>query len=83
MDINFDKLAIVIIDEFESDRECSGRNEIVKGMEHVLNKYTSGHDREIIDQMLMTFTGWTLQILLKRQKKYQTKKLKNYKIRIL
>ena len=42
MDINFDKLAIVIIDEFESDRECSGRDEIVKGMKYVLNKYTSG-----------------------------------------
>ena len=38
MDINFDKLAIVIIDEFESDRECSGRDEIVKGMKYVLNK---------------------------------------------
>ena len=78
MDINFDKLAIVIIDEFESDRECSGRDEIVKGMKYVLNKYTSGHDREIIDQMLMTFTGWTLQTLLGK-----AKKLKNYKIRIL
>lgn len=27
MDINFDKLAIAIIDEFESDREYSGRDE--------------------------------------------------------
>lgn len=52
MDINFDKLAIAIIDEFESDREYSGRDEIVKGMEYVLNKYTSEHDREIIDQAL-------------------------------
>lgn len=68
MNINFDKLAIAIIDEFESDRESSGRNEIVKGMKYVLNKYTSGHDREIIDQMLMTFTGWTLQILLEKAK---------------
>ena len=66
MDINFDKLAIVIIDEFESDRECSGRDEIVKGMEYVLNKYTSEHDRDIIDQMLMTVTGWTLQTLLEK-----------------
>lgn len=39
---------------------------IVKGMEYVLNKYTSEHDREIIDQMLMTFTGWTLQTLLEK-----------------
>ena len=66
MDINFDKLAIAIIDEFESDREYSGRDEIVKEMEYVLNKYTSEHDREIIDQMLMTFTGWTLQTLLEK-----------------
>ena len=50
----------------KSDRECSGRSEIVKGMKYVLDKYTSEHDREIIDQMLMTFTGWTLQILLKK-----------------
>lgn len=35
-------------------------------MEYVLNKYTSEHDREIIDQMLMTFTGWTLQTLLEK-----------------
>ena len=69
MDINFDKLAIVIIDEFESDRECSGRDEIVKGMKYVLNKYTSGHDREIIDQMFMTFTGWTPQTLLGKANK--------------
>lgn len=68
MDINFDKLAIAIIDEFESDRECSGRSEIVKGMEYVLDKYTSEHDREIIDQMLMTFTGWGLSILLDKAK---------------
>lgn len=66
MDINFDKLAIAIIDEFESDREYSGRDEIVKGMKYVLSKYTSGHDREIIDQMLMTFTGWALQTLLEK-----------------
>lgn len=75
MDINFDKLAIAIIDEFESDRECSGRNEIVKGMKYVLDKYTSEHDREIIDQMLMTFTGWTLQILLEKAKEISNEEI--------
>lgn len=38
-------------------------------MKYVLNKYTSGHDREIIDQMFMTFTGWTLQTLLGKANK--------------
>ena len=60
---------MLLLTSFESDRECSGRDEIVKGMKYVLNKYTSGHDREIIDQMLMTFTGWTLQTLLGKANK--------------
>lgn len=78
MDINFDKLAIAINDEFESDRECSGRDEIVKGMEYVLDKYTSEHDREIIDQMLMTFTGWRLSMLLDKAKDISDDEIKDY-----
>lgn len=78
MDINFDKLAIAIIDEFESDRECSGRDEIVKRMEYVLDKYTSEHDREIIDQMLMTFTGWRLSMLLDKAKDISDDEIKDY-----
>lgn len=62
--IDYDKLALSIIDEYESDRQESGRKELVKGMRYILSQYKSDHDREIIDQMLMTFTGWDLNTLL-------------------
>ena len=39
--INYAKLAVTIIDEYESDRMESGKNEIESGMEYVLDKYTS------------------------------------------
>lgn len=64
--IDYDDLACVIIDEYESDRMESGRKEIVKGMKYVLNKYSSEHDREVIDEMLMTFTGYRLETLIKK-----------------
>lgn len=64
--INYDKLAIAIINEWESEREESGRSELVKGMRYVLEKYESEHDREIINEMLMTFTGWNLNSLLEK-----------------
>lgn len=66
--IDFDQLACEIIDQYESDRQASGRNEIVGGMKHVLEKYTDKHDREIIDEMLMTFTGWKLSTLVELSK---------------
>ena len=67
--INYAKLAVTIIDEYESDRMESGKNEIESGMEYVLDKYTSEHDREIIDEMLMTFTGWNLETLIQKSEK--------------
>lgn len=67
--INYDKLAVAIINEYESDREESGRKEIRKGMRYILEKYESEHDREIIDEMLMTFTGWNLDSLIKKAEK--------------
>lgn len=67
--INYDKLAVVIINEYESDREESGRKEIRKGIRYVLEKYESEDDREIIDDMLMTFTGWNLDSLIKKAEK--------------
>ena len=66
--IDFDQLACEIIDQYESDRQESGRKEIVCGMKHVLEKYTEKHDREIIDEMLMTFTGWELATLVEMSK---------------
>lgn len=67
--IDFDKLAVSIIEAYESDREESGRSELAKGMEYVLDKYKSDHDREIISEVLMAFTGYSLDTLLKMQTK--------------
>lgn len=67
--IDFDKLAVSIIEAYESDREESGRSELAKGMEYVLDKYKSDHDKEIISEMLMAFTGYSLDTLLKMQTK--------------
>ena len=64
--IDYDKLAIAIITEWDSDREESGRKELVKGMSYILSKYQTEEERGIIDDMLMTFTGWTLRTLLKK-----------------
>ena len=35
-------------------------------MKYVLDKYKSEHDKEIIDEMLMTFTGWNLETLIQK-----------------
>lgn len=67
--IDFDKLAVSIIEAYESDREESGRSELAKGMEYVLDKYKTDHDREIISEVLMAFTGYSLDTLLKIQTK--------------
>jgi hypothetical protein len=67
--IDFDKLAVSIIEAYESDREESGRSELAKGMEYVLDKYKSDHDREVISEMLIAFTGYSLDTLLKMQTK--------------
>ena len=64
--IDYDKLAIAIINEWDSDREESGRKELVKGISYILSKYKTEEERGIIDDMLMTFTGWTLRTLLKK-----------------
>nr|WP_270249074.1 hypothetical protein [Coprococcus catus] len=67
--IDYAKLAVVIINEYESDRAESGRKEIRKRMKYVLDKYKSEHDKEIIDEILMTFTGWNLETLVQKSEK--------------
>ena len=64
--IDYDELACVIMDAYESDRAESGRKEIVKGLKYTLQKYQTAHDREIIDDMLMNFTGYTLETLVEK-----------------
>ena len=66
--IDYAKLAIAIINEFESDREKSGRREIERGMKYLLNKYTAKNERKIIDDVLMTLTGWNLKTLLEESR---------------
>ena len=66
--IDFDQLACEIIDQYENDRQETGRKELVRGMKRVLEKYTDKHDREVIDDMLMTFTGWKLSTLVEMSK---------------
>lgn len=67
--IDFDKLAVSIIEAYESDREESGRSELAKGMEYVFDKYKTDHDREVISEVLMAFTGYSLDTLLNIQTK--------------
>ena len=64
--IDYAKLAVVIINEFESDREESGRREIERGMRLLLSKYVSKNERKIIDDIFMTLTGWNLKSLLEK-----------------
>lgn len=64
--IDYDAFACVIMDAYESGRAESGRKEIVKGMKYTLQKYQTAHDREIIDDMLMNFTGYTLETLVEK-----------------
>lgn len=67
-EFDYKKLAITIIREFVTDRMESGEKEVEKGMRYILKKYTNQHDREIIDDILMTFTGWSLDSLLEKSK---------------
>lgn len=64
--INFEKLAVAIINGFENDREESGRKEIVRGMKYVLEKHQAESERRVIDDMLIIFTGWSLESLLEQ-----------------
>lgn len=64
----FVDISKIDFDQYESERFESGRKELVKGMEYVLSKYNDPHDREVIDEMLMTFTGWKLSTLVEKSK---------------
>lgn len=64
--VNFDKLAIAVINEFESEREESGRKELVKGLKHLLDKYQSNREKEIVSETLISLTGWSLESLLEK-----------------
>lgn len=63
-DINYDKLAVAIIDAYDSDRMESGRKELVRGMRYVLDKYQKEEELQVVDDMLIAFTGYKLDTLL-------------------
>ena len=63
-DINYDKLAIAIIEAYDSDRMESGRKELVRGMRYVLDKYQKEEELQVVDDMLIAFTGYKLDTLL-------------------
>ena len=64
--VNFDKLAIAVINEFESEREESGRKELVKGLKYLWDKYQSSREKEIVSETLVSLTGWSLDSLLEK-----------------
>lgn len=64
-DVDYAKLALAIIDAYESDRIESGASELEKGMRYILQKYHDQNSREIISEVLMSLTGWSLDTLQK------------------
>ena len=63
-EINQDKLAVAIIDAYDSDRMESGRKELVRGMRYVFEKYQKEEELQVVDDMLIAFTGYKLDTLL-------------------
>lgn len=63
-DINYDKLAVAIIEAYDSDRMESGRKELVRGMRYVFEKYQKEEELQVVDDMLIAFTGYKLDALL-------------------
>lgn len=76
--INFDKLAIAIINEFESEREDSGRKELVSGLRFLLNKYQSESEIQIISETLISLTGWSLETLLEKAEEISDEELEDW-----
>ena len=76
--INFDKLAIAIINEFESEREDSGRKELVGGLRFLLNKYQSESEIQIISETLISLTGWSLESLLEKAEEISDEELEDW-----
>ena len=63
-EINYDKLAVAIIEAYDSDRMESGRKELVRGMRYVFEKYQKEEEQQVVDDMLIAFTGYKLDTLL-------------------
>ena len=68
---NFGKLAVTIIDEFDRDKEESGRSEMERSLEFLLDKYDNEHDLEVISDTLCALTGYSLETLAEKSKKVE------------
>lgn len=65
---NYGKLAVTIIEEFDADKEESGRSAMKRSLEILLEKYDNEHDFEVISDTLCTLTGYSLETLAEKSK---------------
>ena len=63
---DYGKLAVTIIDEFDKDKEESGRSEMERSLSLLLDKYDNEHDLEVISDTLIALTGYSLKTLIER-----------------
>lgn len=63
-DIDYAKLALTIIKEFDEDKEETGRSEMERSLELLLDKYNNEHDLEVISDVLIAITGYSLKSLI-------------------
>ena len=63
-DIDYAKLAKIIIKEFDEDKEENGRSEMERSLELLLDKYANEHDLEVVSDVLIAVTGYSLKSLI-------------------
>lgn len=63
-DIDYAKLAKINIKEFDEDKEENGRSEMERSLELLLDKYNNEHDLEVISDVLIAVTGYSLKSLI-------------------
>lgn len=63
-DIDYAKLALTIIKEFDEDKEENGHSEMERSLELLLDKYNNEHDLEVISDVLIAVTGYSLKSLI-------------------
>lgn len=62
--IDYAKLAKIIIKEFDEDKEEIGRSGLESSLEFFLDKYNNEHDLEVISDVLIAVTGYSLKSLI-------------------
>ena len=60
-----EKLAVALINAFESERDESGRSEVANGLSYLLRKYGSKpYDMRIVDDVITFMCGFGLDTLM-------------------